>query len=196
MSEKEYTMLIGNEVKRELEGGTSEITGYYAVVEGVNGIFELAKDKAIWRTFTPEKLISKRPLSPYIYYVRNIVVTTADGEFRFDIDSENKAFFYNGNELSNSNFRSFYQQLIGSYGEEYYTSEVSGSPVLSVKFIYTEEYSAKYGCEENIVEFYGFDERKNVAVLDGKAIFKVSAIYAERLAENVQRLIKGENVIS
>lgn len=196
LSGEEKRLLIGNEIKRELAGGLSEISGYYAVLEGVNGIFELAKDKAVWRTFAPEKLISKRPLSPYIYYVKQIEIKTEGGEFKFDIDGENKKFFYNGEELQTSNFRSFYQQLIGSYGEEFYTGEVSGNPVFSVKFVYAEEYTKKYGCEENIVEFYKFDERKDVAVLDGKAIFKVSKIYAQRLSENVQRLIKGDDIIN
>lgn len=196
LSGKEYTLRIGNEIKRELDGGLSEVTGYYAALDGVKGIFELDKEKAVWRTFSPEKLISKRPLSPYIYYVKSIEVNTADGAFKFDIDSENKRFFYNGEELKTSSFRSFYQQLIGSYGEEYYTGEVSGSPIASIKFVYSEEYAKKYGCTENLVEFYKFDERKNIAALDGKAIFKVSAIYAERLAENVRKLINGEDVIN
>lgn len=189
----EYRLTIGGEVKQN-NGQTTVTTGYYAALDKAEGIFELAKDEAVWRTFSPEKLISKRPLSPYIYYVTKIYVKTEDKEYEFDIDGENKKFFYDGNELDTELFRSWYQQLIGSYGEEYYTEEVSGSPVFSVKFFYTEEYAEKYGCTENTVEFYRLDERKSAAVLDGKPIFKVSAIYAQRLTENVLRLINGEDI--
>ena len=192
----EYRLLIGDEIRKELDGGLSEVTGYYAVLEGVVGIFELDKENAVWRTFAPEKLISRRPLSPYIYYVRRIEIKTPDGEFGFDIDSVEKRFFFGEKELDTSIFRSYYQQLIGSYGEEYYTEEVSGSPIFSVRFVYADEYADKYGCRENTVEFYEFDERKNIAAIDGTAVFKVSAIYAERLCENVQRLINGKDIIN
>lgn len=192
----EYRLLIGNEIKRELDGGLSEVTGYYAVLEGTQGIFELDKEDAVWCTFDPEKLISRRPLSPYIYYVKSIDIKTADGEFEFVIDGEEKRFFYGEKELETSLFRSYYQQLIGTYGEEYYTEETSGEPIFSVKFVYSGEYAEKYGFAENTVEFYPLDERKNVAVIDGNSIFKVSAIYAERLCENVLRLINGEELLN
>lgn len=189
-------LLIGDEVKQDSGEGLTEVTGYYAVLENKPGIFELSKDKAVWATFKPEELISKRPLSPYIYYVEQIEITTEDGTFVFDIDDEKKEFFYKGEEIDTDIFRSYYQQLIGSYGEEYYSGEVSGSPVFSMKFIYAEKYEEKYGCRENLVEFYKADERKNIAVIDGKPIFKVNAIYAERLCENVIRLINGEDIIN
>lgn len=189
----EYRLIIGDEVKED-NGQTTVTTGYYAALDQAEGIFEIAKDEAVWRTFSPEKLISKRPLSPYIYYVTKICVKADGKEYEFDIDGENKKFFYDGNELDIDNFRNWYQQIIGSYGEEYYTDEVSGNPVVSVKFSYTQEYSDKYGCTENTVEFYSLDERKCAAVLDGKPIFKVSAIYAQRIAENVLRLINGEDI--
>ncbi|MCH5208034.1 MAG: DUF4340 domain-containing protein [Oscillospiraceae bacterium] len=192
----EYRLLIGNEIKRELDGGLSEVTGYYAVLESTKGIFELDKEDAVWCTFDPEKLISRRPLSPYIYYVKSIDIKTADGEFEFVIDGEEKRFFYGEKELETGLFRSYYQQLIGTYGEEYYTEETNGEPVFSVKFVYSEEYADKYGFSENTVEFCPLDERKNVAVIDGNPIFKVSAIYAERLCENVLRLINGEELLN
>lgn len=188
----EKKLLIGDEVKDE----NFTTTGYYAVLEGVNGIFELAKDDAVWRTFVPEKIISKRPLSPYIYYVESIEIKTPDGEFTFDIDDENKEVFYNGEEIDIADFRSYYQQLIGSYGEEYYSGGLNGEPLFSVKFIYAEEYAEKYGCTENLLEFYEYDGRKNIAAIDKNAVFKVSAIYAERLSENVLRLISGEDILN
>lgn len=189
-------LLIGDEIKREVSEGLTEVTGYYAVLEDKPGIFELSKDKAVWATFKPEQLISKRPLSPYIYYVEQIEITTADGTFMFDIDDEKKEFFYKGEKIDTDRFRSYYQQLIGSYGEEYYSGDISGSPIFSMKFIYAEKYEEKYGCKENLVEFYKEDERKDIAVIDGKPIFKVNAIYAERLSENVIRLINGEDIVN
>lgn len=189
-------LLIGDEIKQDAGEGLTEVTGYYAVLEGKSGIFELSKDKAVWATFKPEELISKRPLSPYIYYVEQIEITTEDGTFVFDIDDEKKEFFYKDEEIDTDIFRSYYQQLIGSYGEEYYSGEISGSPIFSMKFIYAEKYEEKYGCKENLVEFYKADERKNIAVIDGKPIFKVSAIYAERLSENLKLLINGEDIIN
>lgn len=192
----EYKLLIGNEIRNELEGGLSEITGYYAVLEGTAGIFELDKERAVWRTFVPERLISRRPLSPYIYYVKSIEIKTADGVFEFTVDDEEKRFYYGEKELDTAAFRSYYQQLIGTYGEEYFNEQASGDTIFSVRFVYADAYAEKYGCTENTVEFCRLDERKNIAVIDGTPIFKVSAIYAERLSENVIRLINGEDIVN
>ena len=37
-------------------------------------------------------------------------------------------------------------------------------------------------------------EYKNIVALDGKPVFKVRSVYTERLVENIQKLIDGEDV--
>lgn len=198
---KEYELLIGNEIREDISNTVtsgsapiSTVKGYYAVMKGIPGIYSLDKDNAPWCTFSVSDLISRRPLSPYIYSAESVEVTVPEGKFKFDIDSENKSFSYGGKQLLSDDFRSFYQMLISSVGEEMYTGEVSGEPYASVTFTYKSDYYDVYGTKSDTISYYESDDRKCIVVLNGKPIFKVRKIYADRLAENVDALINGGKV--
>lgn len=198
---KDHELIIGDTIREEISGavtsdGTtiSSVTGYYAVMKGVPGIYSLAKDNAPWVTCKVSDLISRRPLSPYIYSDESVEVTVPDGTYKFDIDGEKKEFFCNGEKLLSDEFRTFYQLLISSVGEEFYSGEVSGEPYASVTFNYTERYFDIYGTESDTISYYESDDRKCIVVLNGEPIFKVRRIYAERLAENVDALLNGGSV--
>ncbi len=196
-----YTLLLGNEIIEESgESGTdsapalANVTGYYAVVEGVPGIYSIAKESAPWYTFNVSDIISKRPISPYIYTVESITVETPDGEFKFDIDGENKKFYHGSDEVNGSEFRKFYQQLISSIGEEMYTEQTDKAPEVTVKFHYLSKYFDTYGTEEDVLEFIPDDGRKYIINLNGRTVFKIREIFISRLIENVDALLNGGTV--
>ena len=195
---KEHELTIGSAIREEISGGAvsggtsiSTVTGYYAVMKGVAGIYSLAKDNAPWISCKVSDLISRRPLSPYIYSAESVEVTVPKGTFKIDIDRENKEFFCDGKQLLSNEFRSFYQLLIGSVGEEVWSGEVSGEPYASVTFRYTGDYYDVYGTDSDTISYYEDDDRKCIVVLNGEPIFKVRRIYADRLAENVDALLSG-----
>ncbi|MDE7362478.1 MAG: DUF4340 domain-containing protein [Oscillospiraceae bacterium] len=193
------TLLLGDEIVDSTDVGGDRpslinIKGYYAVIEGVPGIYSLAKDSAPWYTFDVASIISKRPVSPYIYTVEYITVTIPEGEFRFDIDGENKKFFCDGSELSDTEFKKLYQQLISSIGEEMYTEQTDSPPEAQVKFHYRSEYFDTYGTEEDVLDFLPVDGRKYIINLNGMTIFKIRGVFVSRLIENVDALINGGTV--
>ena len=175
----ERALLIGNET----DGG------YYATLEGAAGIFSIAKNRAPWRTFGVFAVISKRPLSPYIYSCENVVVTTPNGEYKFDIDSVTHTFSLNGKAVDTNGFKLLYQELIGSVGEELYTEQTDEAPYVSVKFNYKSEYHGIYGTDSDELSYLAFDGRKYAVNLNGKTLFKVGEIYVSRLIESVNDLV-------
>lgn len=200
-SGKEHELLIGSAIREEISNAVtssgspiSAVKGYYAVMKGVPGIYSLDKDSAPWCTFNVSDLISRRPLSPYIYASESVEVTVPDGSFKFDIDGEKKEFFCGGKQLLSDDFRSFYQFLISSVGEEMYTGSVSGEPYASVTFTYSSDYYDVYGTHSDTISYYESDDRKCIVVLNGEPIFKVRKIYADRLVENVDAVINGGTV--
>lgn len=195
---KEYELKIGDALREEVASTTSTsistVKGYYAVLKGVAGIYLLPSDKASWVSFKVSDLISHRPLSPYIYAVEYVEVTVPSGTYKFDIDGENKTFSCDGKQLNADEFRSFYQTLIGSVGEEMYTGEASGTPIASVTFNYKSKYFDAYGGESDMLSYYGSDDRKCIVVLNGTPIFKVRRVYVDRLSENVDAILNGGKV--
>lgn len=193
---REYELKIGGvrgEVKDE-EGSAISAAGYYAVLNDYPGIYSIAKEKAPWVTFQIKDIISRRPLSPYIYSVESVEVTLPNGAFKFDIDGESKSFSCGGKQLLGDEFRSYYQTLIGSVGEEIYTGEVSGTPLATVTFNYKSDYFDVYGKRSDTLSYYESDDRKCVVALNGTPIFKVRSVYVDRLAENTDALLNGGKV--
>lgn len=197
---EERTLLLGDKAKQIVSQSTSdtpelyEVTGYYAVLVGVPGIFVVSTDAAPWYDFNPADYVSARPLSPYIYGCESVEVTVLGKTYNFVINGEEKTVSLDGKAVDSENFKKFYEQLIGSVGEEVYTGDVAGEPDVTVKFIYNDDYAVLYGARENTLGYTSDSERKSIVSLDGKPIFRVRAVYTERLSENIAKLLDGEDV--
>lgn len=197
---EERTLLLGDKAKQVVSESSSdtpqlyEVTGYYAALVGVPGIFVISTQAAPWYDFNPADYVSARPVSAYIYGCESVEISASGEVYTFEINAESKTISLGEKAIDGENFRKFFEQLVGSIGEEVYTGEVVGEPAVSVKFSYADDYAKLYGAKENTLCFYGDGERKNTVTLDGKPIFKVRSIYTERLLENVQKLLDGEDV--
>ena len=197
---EERTLLLGDKAKQIVSQSTSdtpelyEVTGYYAVLAGVPGIFVVSADAAPWYSFNPADFVSARPLSPYIYGCESVEVTAFGKTYNFVINGEEKTVSLDGKAVDGEKFKKLFEQLIGSVGEEVYTGESAEEPNLTVKFTYTDDYAKLYGARENTLGYANAGERKDIVLLDGKPIFKVRAVYAERLSENIEKLLNGEDI--
>lgn len=196
---EERTLLLGDRARQVVSQSTSdtpelyEVTGYYAVLAGVPGIFILSVDAAPWYSFNPADYVSARPLSPYIYGCESVEITASGETYRFVINGDEKTVSIDGKEVDGELFKKLFEQLIGSVGEEVYTGEIAGEPEITVKFTYTDDYAKLYGARENTLGYTSGGERKDIVSLDGKPIFRVRAVYAERLVENIEKLLGGED---
>lgn len=199
---KRRVLLLGNEITEITETDSADtpslktVTGYYAMFEGEGGIYSIAKDSAPWYTFTVQSVMSRRPVSPYIYTVDTVTVKTADAEYVFKIegDASENTIYCNGEEISGQKFRELYQHLIASVGEELYFDEPEGDLVASVTFKYRDEYVDSYGTDHDTLEYYQSDDRKNIIKVNGSVLFKVREIYTERLLSNIQAVLEGGTV--
>lgn len=197
---KARVLLLGNEIRSaddsEESGGLSTVTGYYAMFEGGNLIYAISTSNAPWYMFKVQDIMSRRPISPYIYTVDTLTVTTPDGEyvFRVEGDSDNHAFYCGDQTLDDSKFKGFYQHLITSMGEELFFEEADYEPYIKVHFTYRSEYESTYGRSEDIIEFYKSDDRKNIVRVNGDVLYKVRQVYTERLLSNLDALLNGGEI--
>ncbi len=199
---KARVLLLGNEI-RSSDGsddgesaGLSSVTGYYAMLEGGNVIYAISTSNAPWYTFKVQDIMSRRPISPYIYTVDTLTVTTPDGEYSFRIegDADEHAFYCGDQALDELKFKGFYQHLITSMGEELFFEEADYEPYIKVHFNYREEYESIYGRSEDILEFYQSDDRKNIVRVNGSVLYKVRQVYTERLLSNLDALLNGGEI--
>lgn len=198
---KARVLLLGNEIRTassddESSESLSSVTGYYAMFEGGNIIYSISTDNAPWYTFKVQDIMSRRPISPYIYTIDTLTVTTPDGEYVFKVsgDADDHVFTCGDTVLNDSSFKSFYQHLITSMGEELYFSDEKPEPYITLNFKYREEYYDTYGRSEDTIEFYKSDDRKNIVSVNGDILYKVRQIYTQRLLENLDALFNGGDI--
>lgn len=197
---KARVLLLGNEIRTaddsEDSAGLSTVTGYYAMFEGDNLIYAISTSNAPWYTFSVQDIMSRRPISPYIYTVDTLTVTTPDGEYKFTVDgdADNHTFCYGTEVLGDTQFKSFYQHLITSMGEELFFEEADYEPYITVRFDYRPEYESTYGRLEDVLEFYKSDDRKNIVRVNGDVLYKVREVYTERLLSNLDALLNGGDI--
>lgn len=197
---KARVLLLGNEIRESSddsdEESLSSVTGYYAMFEGDRLVYAISTSNAPWYTFKVQDIMSRRPISPYIYTVDKLTVTTPDGEYVFTVDgdSDNHTFYYNGEALDETNFKSFYQHLITSMGEELFFEEADYEPYIKVQFDYREEYYDTYGRSSDVLEFYKSDDRKSIVRVNGDVLYKVRQVYTDRLLSNLDALLNGGDI--
>ena len=197
---KARVLLLGNEIRESSddsdEGSLSSVTGYYAMFEGDRLIYAISTSNAPWYTFSVQDIMSRRPISPYIYTVDKLTVTTPDGEYAFTIegDADNHTFRYNGEPLDDTRFKSFYQHLITSMGEELFFDEADYEPYIKVQFDYRSEYYDTYGRSSDVLEFYKSDDRKSIVRVNDDVLYKVRQVYTDRLLSNLDALLNGGDI--
>lgn len=190
----DHELLIGNEIRQKLTSDDSAsrppaetVTGYYAVVKGVPGIYSLARENAPWLSVTVGDLISRKPLSPYIFSVSSVEITLPDGLYSFK--NENEQFTYNGSPLPYEDFRELFNTLTAELDGEEIKGEISEQLLVEVTFNYKTD---EYGTDSDTLSFYELDERRCAVVLNGTPLFAATKVHTERIAEYVAALTGGE----
>lgn len=185
----ERLLSLGNEFTKKTDYG--DVQCYYAIMDDVEGIFSIEKRNAPWYTFEIFGSVSKRPISPYIYGCESVEIATPEGEFKFDINADDKSVTLNGSAVDSYKFRQLYSKLIGEVGDELYIESADGEPTLRVRFNYRGEYAALYGGTSDELCFSDNDGRRYAVSLNGNTLFKVNQLYVRDIIDGVSELVNN-----
>lgn len=200
---KRYVIKLGNEIVSVTESGDDStpnlktVTGYYGMVSGSNILYAFSADSTPWYTVKLEELVSRRPVSSYIYTCESVVITTPEREYEFIIEGDAEVggiFTLDGEALDNDKFKELYQHLVSSVGEELYRVQGDYEPYISIQFNYREKYHKNYGTDHDRLDFYQSDDRKNIVSVNGEVLFKVRQVFTDRLIENIDALLNGGEI--
>jgi len=198
-----YVLLLGDEVVNVTESedestpDLSTVVGYYGMLEGSNIIYVFGTASIPWYDVEVEDIISRRPISPYIYTCDSVVVTTPERVYEFKVNGNAKenSFTLDGEELDNHKFKELYQHLIAAVGEEIYRDDGDYESFITVQFNYREKYHYFYGGAFDKIEYIKSDDRKNIVRVNGEVLFKVRQVYTDRLLENIEALLTGGDLV-
>lgn len=179
IGETDRELKIGNELEAQ--------AAYYAVISGAPGVYALAKENAPWLGASVGGLVSKKPLSPYIFSVSSVKIILPSGAFTFK--NENETFTYNGMPLDFERFRELFNLLTAELDGEALSGEPGEELLCEVTFNYKTD---EYGTNSDTLAFYELDERSCAVVLNGTPLFAVYKVHIEQIAELTAALV-GES---
>lgn len=188
-----YTVTKNDETGEEIK----TITGYYGMLSDKDAIYVFSPDSLPWLTATPEGMLYKLFLTPYIYYLDGVTIYDSDRkayDFKITGDADDSSFTYDGKEVDSAKFKSFYQYLLSAYAEQIYIEDLTDDNkfIAGVTYDHREE-----GKENDVVEFYASEsDRTCIIVVNGDVRYKVRQIYATRLLENLNALLTGGEIVS
>lgn len=188
-----YTVTKNDETGEEIK----TITGYYGMLSDKDAIYVFSPDSLPWLTATPEGMLYKLFLTPYIYYLDGVTIYDSDRkayDFKITGDADDSSFTYDGKEVDSAKFKSFYQYLLSAYAEQIYLDDLTDDNkfIAGVTYDHREE-----GKKNDVVEFYASEsDRTCIIVVNGDVRYKVRQIYATRLLENLNALLTGGEIVS
>lgn len=186
-----YTLTIGAAAVND----DGEITGWYGVCgEMPDILYTFAPGTLPWVYVEPEELMAQMFLTPYIYSLDELTLETADKRLTFKIsgDADNHAVTLDNVKADEERFKDLYMFLVGAKGEWVFTGEEPDS-----EFIARVTYRYKNAEQpDDVIEYYGANDRKSVIRINGENIFKCRDIYTSRLIGNINAYLNGGTIFT
>lgn len=200
VGDKVEELIIGNEYEEivkvpagddDEEAEINQVTGYYGMLKGRDIIYKFDTNSLIWVNMTPLSIISRMPLAVYIYDLDGVELTIDDKKHKFDIigDDEESSFEYNGETLDSQQFKQFFQYMIKGSVEAINEEEPTDPPAATIRFIQRNK-----KVDDILVEFFPVKDRKTIISVNGGLQYKAQTLYFERLIENVDNVIEGNDI--
>ncbi len=209
-SEKTYILTIGKAIATtetdENGNEKQKITGFYGMSSEVPDVlyrFDSSSISAM--TISPEKLISKLFLMPYIFSLDSIKYSDKDGR-SLDVKIETikaeteggediRNFYVNGEKVTDSQpIKNLYQYFISASGEELSFDEDKGELLAEITYTYLNKKEGINGSDT--VRFYSSNgDRKVIINLNGQNIFKTRQIYVTQLFKNIDSFFSGGEIV-
>jgi microcompartment protein CcmL/EutN len=187
-----------------LTAGAQDGDNYYVMLDGVNVVYKASSSSIeAWALQNLFALRSKIILMPNIETVKSLTIVADETENVLNIErtkneeksTEDKTYYdytltgNGGKSLDyETNYKKFYQKLIGTSILEDAKEKPAGEPVLTVKYQYFDD------SKTDIIEFYQSGDRRYTAVLNGQVFGIVTQEDIDTLVQGITALENGQDV--
>ena len=187
---KTYSLYLGDTYKTE----TSEQNCYYAYLDGVDLLYGVAVENAVWATMKPGDITSENILNTYVWDISTLDVSVNGKKIRFEGEGDKDAYEVkkDGAACDKERFRLFYRFLLYIYGEELYLDgEIPDGAADATIHVVTQD-----GSEDVKVEFYKLDNLNALVVINGQPTYKTRASSLDAIEDNIDLFDTNEEFIT
>ncbi len=184
-SEYTVTYWLGNTVDKQV----------YVMFEGRPVVYSMPKDTFSWLEWTPYRYCTKMLFGEYISNLKSLTVSSAEGEYTFTLsgadsdDKEDLRVNCGTVSVDGASFRNFYTNIMAMYPSGEGAKPENAAPVLTVSY-----HTVDGGV--NTLRFYSVDSRNCVAEVRGQAFLTVRITEVQKVINDTQKLLKGQEILS
>lgn len=179
-----YVLKFGERFTETEEESGTQTAYYYAYLDGVDAIYQIAEDDMVWATVTPTDIASKLVIGTYVWDIGTLDVWMDDIEFQFAVTGTGKddaVVKLNGESTDAERYRQFYSFLLNTAAE---TVELNGTPSgdpLAKITMKTQD-----GSFSRDLAFYAIDEFTCLITVDGESAYTCRKSYLDTLRNNME----------
>ncbi|MBR2914046.1 MAG: DUF4340 domain-containing protein [Oscillospiraceae bacterium] len=187
---KTYSLYLGDTYQTE----SGDQKCYYAYLDGVDVLYGVSADNAVWATMKPGDITSENILNTYVWDIATLDVSANGKKIRFEGEGDKDSYEVkkDGVACDKERFRLFYRFLLYVYGEELYLDgEIpDAAPDTSIHVV------TQDGSEDILVEFYKLDNLNALVVINGQPTYKTRASSMEAIEKNIEIFDTNEEFIT
>lgn len=183
----DFYLLVGNEYTDE--NGIPK--GRYCMADGIDIIYMFDYSILPWATVMPLDITMSMITSTYIYTINSLEIETADKSAVFELSGGMEDFKVECEgiqDVSEDTFKDYYQYILRAPAEEMYLEECTDPADITITIIH------ENGVDK--LEFINSTDRKSIIRLNGRTSFRCRTSYVNRLIENTEHLLNGENIVT
>lgn len=175
--------------------GTTADRQVYVMFEGRPVVYTMPKDTFSWLEWTPYRYASKLLFGEYIANLQSLSVASARGEYTFTLsgadsdDKEDLRVTCNGVAVDGRSFRDFYANMMAMYPTGEGTMPENAEPILTIT------YTTVKGVSRSL-KFYSVDSRNCLAEVMGQAFLTVRITEVNKVINDTQKLLRGQEIIN
>ncbi len=176
---KTYSLYFGDTYTNE----STNSECYYAYLDGVDVLYGISVDNAVWATMQPGDITSANILTNYVWDIATLDVS-ANGKtisFKGEGDKDDYEVTKDGKACNSERFRLFYRFMLYIYGDELYLDgEIpEGKPEAYIHL------TTQDGNDNMKVDFYKLDNMNLLVVINGQPTYKTRASCLDAIAHNI-----------
>lgn len=166
----------------------------YVMFEGRPVVYAMSKDVFYWLEWTPYRYCTKMLFGEYLAKLESLSVKSAEGEYKFLIsgaNSENKEDLRVtcGDVLvDGSSFRDYYANIMLMFPSGEGTMPENVDPIFTISYTTLDDVT-------QTLEFYPVDSRNCIVKVRGEAFLTVRITEVEKIINDTQKLLNGEEIV-
>lgn len=167
----------------------------YVMFEGRPVVYTMPANTFSWLEWTPYRYCTKLLFGEYIRNLKSLTVSSAEGEYTFTLtgadsdDNDDLRVTCGDISVDGDSFRDFYANIMATYPTGEGTMPENAESILTISYTTVDD-------SVQTLNFYPVDSRNCLVEVRGQAFLTVRITEVNKIINDTQKLLKGQEILS